>query len=125
MPSDQFHRVEKLTGECEEVRNIGEKDNPAFVNSWVNYNTSTHTKASFYKDKFNRVFLSGSIKSGTVPATIFTLPEGYRPALQVSFSSIDGTGTPSARINVGAAGGVSITSGNNAIVCLDGMSWRV
>ena len=42
-------------------RNIGDAagKNPAFENSWVNYNSSTHETAGFYKDSLSRVWLKG------------------------------------------------------------------
>lgn len=124
MSANQFQRVEKLQGECEQKRYVGTKDNPAFQNSWVNYG-GNHEDAGFYKDKFNRVWLSGSIKNGTVPAVAFTMPVGYRPNGLLNYSSIDGAGTPSARITVIASGQVTIQTGNNAEIGLDGISWRV
>jgi hypothetical protein len=117
-------RVESLRGECEAWREIGEKDNPDFENSWVN-NGATQT-AGFYKDKFDRVWLKGLIKNGTVGAVpAFTLPVGYRPDEAQNFSGIDATGTPSARIFVDTDGHVEIRAGNNGFIGLDGFSWRV
>ena len=124
MSSDQTQRIEKLQGESELTRYVGQKDNPAFQNSWVNFG-GTREDAGFYKDKFNRVWLSGSIKNGTVPATIVTLPAGYRPENLLNYSSIDGTGTPSARLTIDSTGQLAIQAGNNAEVGLDGISWRV
>jgi len=124
MSSDQFQRVEKLTGECELVRYIGQKDNPAFQNSWVNYGTTS--LAGFYKDKFNRVWLTGWIKNGTVGAfAAFTLPSGYRPTDINKHSGIDGAGTPSAQIQIQTNGDVQIVAGNNTLISMDGVSWRV
>jgi hypothetical protein len=124
MSSNQFQRVEKLTGECELIRYIGTKDNPTFQNSWVNFG-SNREDAGFYRDKFNRVWLSGSVRAGTVPSTIFTVPVGYRPTAEVQYSSVDGTGTPSARIIVYTSGNVDVLSGSNTLITLDGISWRV
>ena len=126
MPSDQFHRVEKLTGECEQERVVGQDDNPDFAGTWENYGSTT-APVSFYKDQFNRVWLRGTCKdsTGSPPSTIFTLPEGYRPSKELNYSSIDGTGTPSARIKITAAGVVQCSAGNDSLIGLDGISWRV
>ena len=129
MPSDQFHRVEKLTGECENIRYIGADDNPAFENSWANYGNG-YQNASFHKDKFNRVWLDGVIAGGTVDnsapfSPAFHLPEGYRPQYEKLYDQVDGTRAPSAVIHVDTDGGVSINKGDNTYISLDGISWRV
>jgi len=120
-------RVEELRGECELWREIGQKDNPDFENSWVNYDTGTHALAAFYKDKFNRVWIKGLIKNGTVGLgnAVFTLPEGYRPSERVNYSGIDGTGVPASRIQVYTTGELVVLVGNNGFISLDGFSWRV
>jgi hypothetical protein len=65
--------------------------NAALVNGWDAYTTPvTATRIG------NRVFVSGGIKEGTVTAgtTIFTLPEGYRPAEVVFVPVTQHTATP-------------------------------
>ena len=123
------HRVEKLEGECELWREIGAKDNPSFTNSWVNFGGSDAV-AAFYKDKFNRVWLKGSIKSGTVDSTdpyspAFTLPSGYRPSERVYYSSVGGIGPVSAKTMIDTTGDVNILAGTNTVITLDSISWRV
>ena len=71
------------------------------------------------------MWLKGLVKTGATPSVVFTLPEGYRPKLAVNYSSIDGTGTPSARIEVSIDGRVNILTGNNSFISLDGISFRV
>ena len=56
---------------------------------------------------------------------VFILPIGYKPNLRTNFSSIDGTGTPSARVEINIDGTVNVLTGNNAFIALDGMSFRV
>ena len=107
----------------EDSHEVGATGEPAFQNSWVNFSPSDHETAGFYMDNFNRVWLKGLIKLGS--GTIFTLPKGYRPSLNANYSSIDGTGTPSARIQVYPTGDVRVLSGNNSFISLDGMSFRV
>ena len=105
MPSNQFTRVEKLVGDCEDWQSV------TFENSWVNFNSATHETAQYYKDPFNVVHIKGFVKSGTVDATIFTLPEGYRPALKENFAVIDGTAN-AVRLEVDSAGTVkTLTAG--------------
>ena len=57
---------------------VGEAGEPAFQNSWVNYNG--WGDCAFRKMADGMVLLKGLIKSGNTGATIFTLPVGYRPS---------------------------------------------
>lgn len=129
--SEDWHRF--LTDEFERIGNallverpryIGATNEPAFQNSWVNYGTGTEN-VNYYRDPFDRVHIGGTMASGTVGSVSFNLPPAYRPNNQLRFSSIDGTGTPSARIHVDSNGDVTVQAGNNAYVSLDGHSWRV
>jgi hypothetical protein len=52
---------------------------PGFQNSWVNYGLGEQV-VSFRRDQFGRVYLRGLAKSGTINATMFTLPPGFRPS---------------------------------------------
>ena len=58
---------------------VGTAGNPAFQNGWSNYSPSFYG-AAFYKDRLGYVHLRGMIDDGTMSATAFTLPPGYRPA---------------------------------------------
>lgn len=59
---------------------IGSGGEPAFQNSWVNVGGSYDT-AAFCKIG-GITFIKGSVKTGTLGTTVFTLPVGYRPLLQ-------------------------------------------
>ena len=61
---------------------IGSAGEPAFQNSWVNYETveTNWSHAYFMKDAMGFVHIKGMVKSGSpVTSVIFTLPAGYRP----------------------------------------------
>ena len=118
-------RVVALEAGPEEWHEIGIENNPVFLNAWINYNGATHNTAAFYKDSHNRVWLKGLIKNGSIAGVVFILPIGYKPNLRTNFSSIDGTGTPSARVEINIDGTVNVLTGNNAFIALDGMSFRV
>lgn len=62
---------------------------PTLQNSWVNYDT-TWAPAYYAKDKTGTVSMSGLIKNGTTTSgtPMFTLPEGFRPALQQMFANV-------------------------------------
>lgn len=57
---------------------VGGTGNAPFANGWVNFG-GTNASASYYKDPFGRVFLKGTVKSGTLNSVVFTIPPGYRP----------------------------------------------
>ena len=134
MPSDQFTRVEKLTGECEAWSLVGTTNDYSvtFENSWANYGSVT-APARFYKDKFNVVHIAGQIDTGASGTDAFTLPVGYRPDYLHRFpcdATTSGGG--------GGAGGhafciidtdgtvnCSFTGATITFFVLDGISWRV
>lgn len=105
---------------------IGDAGEPAFTAGWVNYDNNLPSPgaanagrwASFTKDPLGRVMLSGCVKAGTVTATMFTLPVGYRPAVGVSVgvgaSGVAGT------LNIATDGTVNCNPGSNAFTFLDG-----
>lgn len=90
---------------------VGGSGEPSFENSWVNFNAATHQGARFWKDPMDVVHVEGLVKSGTVGATIFTLPTGYRPARTLLYE-ID-TSTGAGRVDVNNAGQVVAVSGGN------------
>lgn len=115
--SDHNHAIT-----VEAWREIGAGGQPAFENSWVNFGGAFQTVA-FYKDPTGRVHLKGLLKSGTVTATAFTLPTGYRPAARAMF--MVNSNAAVGRVDVYADGSVKVEQGNNAWVGLDGISFRV
>lgn len=62
----------------------------AFENSWTNYGDPFAT-AKYWFDRDGNVCLEGSIKSGTITSTAFTLPAGYRPTKQLAIG-VDSNG---------------------------------
>ena len=77
---------------------VGGTGEPSFENSWVNYSVAWST-AGFRIDAEGWVHLKGLVKSGTNGATIFTLPEGYRPQT----SSVGSEYTFAVGLNYGSA----------------------
>jgi hypothetical protein len=65
----------------ETPKNIGDAGQPAFQGTWVNEDPSTLTRARYWKDPMGLVHVEGTIQSGTINTTAFTLPEGYRPGV--------------------------------------------
>lgn len=57
---------------------------PTLINSWVNFGGSEQTAR--YRKIGDMVFMEGLVKLGTGGASIFTLPTGFRPLLNVYFA---------------------------------------
>jgi hypothetical protein len=96
---------------------------PTLAGAWVNFGGSYAT-AGYARDPLGFVWLRGVIKNGAVPLTVFTLPVGYRPALDEIFNGIEGT-NGSCRIDVTQGGAVIVQTGNNAYISLSGIRFRV
>ena len=111
MPSNQFHRVEKLVGECEDWTAV------KYSGSWADV---AGTPVKYYKDKFNIVHLRGAAQSGS--GNIFTLPEGYRPEQDMYFPCAQGGAYGEAYV---ATTGVVNNSVGSGAISLDGVSFRV
>jgi hypothetical protein len=103
------------------------------LDHWTNYNGLSNSTAAFFRDPFGVVHLKGTIRcAGTPipPSIIFTLPSGYRPALQEYFSTPDTSNFISFGVvvlAVSANGNVTFASGNpgaNGALELDGITFR-
>jgi hypothetical protein len=130
MPSDQFHRVEKLTGECENWRYIGQKDNPSFTGTinWSNRGVGSDPLAAFYKDPFNIVRIKGVINTGTNNESAWTLPEGYRPPDDMLFPVLQTGAVEGAYVYVATGGTVTISHSGatgSKDIWLNNISFRV
>lgn len=94
---------------------------PTLLNSWVNYGGGA-AAAGYWKDSMQMVTIKGMVKSGTIGATIFTLPSGYRPIAPVYFV-LDSNGA-FGEAYVDASGNVAVVIGSNAYVHLNNISFR-
>lgn len=101
---------------------IGATGAPAFQSSWVNYGAPL-PPARFYKDAVGAVRLSGTIKNGTINATAFTLPPGFRPANRLLFAVSTNSGAVG-RCDVFANGDVLPSAGTNADFSFDNVTFR-
>lgn len=100
---------------------VGDTGEPAFENSWVNYDPSILASASFSKDAHGVVRLRGCVKSGAFDARIFTLPTGFRVNKVISFvcNSNSAVGT----VNIDPNGAVRPIAGSNEFFYLDNISF--
>ena len=93
---------------------VGETGEPAFANSWVNYDIDNWADARFMKDATGVVHIQGMIKDGTISASLpaFVLPAGYRPIDDLIYATASNNAF--GRISVLANGYVLAVVGNNA-----------
>ena len=107
----------------EDWHEVGDTNEPAFENSWVNFGSGYET-AAFYKDPFGVVHIKGLVKSGTGLVTnVFTLPAGYRPSVVLYFPTASNSAFGMATLL--ANGSVRLDIGSTTWVSLDGISFRV
>jgi hypothetical protein len=59
---------------------------PVLQNGWVVYD-ATYGSAAMYRKVGNIVLVRGLVRNGTVAATIFTLPAGFRPGIRMLFAA--------------------------------------
>lgn len=100
------------------VDNAGQ---PAFLNGWVNFGGGD-TTAAYYRDPFGTVHLKGTLKSGTIGTTIFTLPPGYRPQ-EISFFPA-WSNAAFGGVIIQTTGAVVANNGSNVSFSLDGITFR-
>lgn len=94
---------------------------PAFENSWLNYGGGW-VPAGYYKDPYGVVRLRGLIASGTIGQTAFTLPEGYRPTVNLFLAA--SSNNAFSYVTIAADGRVIPSTGDNTWVSLSGLSFR-
>lgn len=97
--------------------------------TWYNNNFfhnlgSPYEDVTYYKDKENRVHLSGIVETvGSQTGTMFILPSGFRPLGNQVFAQMTNSGNI-IRINVNSTGNVTIQGSLNGWVTMDGISFR-
>lgn len=98
---------------------------PTLLNSWVNYSTDvgTYSIAGYYKDSLGIVHLRGLIKDGTINASAFTLPVGYRPQHRLIISALSANVQGEVRIQADGAV-IPYDPSTDTWVSLDGISFR-
>lgn len=111
--------------QLESPHNVGDAGEPAFLNSWINQDTTVWTALRFWKDPLDMVHIEGAIKNGSpIYSTIFVLPAGYRPALGhtfvITYNGVHG------RVEVAPTGNVSVVDGGAVatLIFLSGISFR-
>lgn len=95
---------------------------PGFQNGWTNFG-APHATAAFRRTHDGAIELKGMVKSGTVGATIFTLPAGFRPAERINVG-VD-SNAAHGRVEIDTTGTVTCQTGNNAWVQLNNIVFRL
>lgn len=90
---------------------------PAFENSWVNYDTLVFYGVRYWKDHAGMVHVEGAVKNGVIGNTVFQLPEGYRPENGLPFPTTTNTGH--GELRVAATGHVVAQSGGTGYFALN------
>lgn len=106
------------------VHLVGGTGEPAFQNAWVNFLAATWSPASFSIDWRGIVRLRGLVSGGVIGAgnAIFTLPVGYRPALNDVYAT--DSNNAHGRLTITSAGLVVAEVGNNAYFSLGGVTFQ-
>ena len=101
---------------------VGDAGEPAFQNSWVNFDAGGTREVSFTK-RNGFVSLRGVMKSGTVNTTAFTLPAAYchDEGGDIAFPVI--AGGAFGFLVIGENGNVKLQTGSNAYVFLYGVTF--
>lgn len=109
--------------EAVDLHVIGGTGQPAFEHSWVDYG-APYSKAAFIKDPAGFIRLTGVIKSGVVGSSAFTLPPGYRPAVDPGPFGVVSNGL-FGRVDVAIDGTVTpISPSSNSSVSLEGIVFK-
>lgn len=90
-------------------------------NSWLPYDFNSNLQPGYRKNVFGFVQLEGVAKSGTINATMFTLPSDYRPPYNHLLVAVANSAV--ARTTIGYDGQVIPTIGNNAYYSLQTMGF--
>ncbi|MBN8466161.1 fibronectin type III domain-containing protein [Corallococcus exiguus] len=96
-------------------------ESPALSSGWVATNPP-RALPGYYRNGQGEVVLVGSIKSGTLGSTAFTLPAGFRPAAELHLPVASGSGTGMVRVTTDGA--VTPLAGSTAEFSLDGVRFR-
>lgn len=92
-----------------------------FLNSWANVGGGNNA-AGYWKDGDGAVHLQGVIGAGSLAASAFGLPQGFRPAGICNFIVM--CNSAPGYVTVDSGGNVTPQSGGNAWLSLEGIVFR-
>jgi hypothetical protein len=94
---------------------------PTLLNGWVNFG-SGYATVGYWKDPQGMVWIQGVVKDGAIPADIFVLPVGYRPAARHIF--VVNTNGLFGRVDVLASGAVRSIFSSNLLLSFGTLAFR-
>lgn len=94
----------------------------AFSNGWTNFGAPYGSFAYYVDYTTGRVYLRGTIKSGTIASPATTIPSQFAPEAQALFQCPSNNALGILSVNVD--GTISPLIGNNTSFSVDGISWR-
>lgn len=104
---------------------VGAPGEPQYTNGWTAVGSSEGGIA-FYKDSYGIVHIQGNAKhSGASATSVFTLPPGYRPAVDLFFPAFAGGAAPVASVDVEPNGLVTVFPTATSYIGLSAISFRV
>lgn len=96
-----------------------------YATNWSDFDATTYEGGGYYK-RDSRVYLQGLVKKSVALAAsdvIATLPAPYRPTRRRPFIVISNGAI--GRVDVRTDGTITVETGNNTYVSLEGISYRV
>ena len=126
---DRNHLINTNGGTLNCFNNYTTKDDwqtPALQNGWLAFGSNDQAP-QFMKDLTGRVWLRGTIKSGspfTSGSTILSIPAGFRPGKTLEFPVYTSSGLGSVQVEFSQGDMQVLTLPGNALLSLNGISWK-
>jgi len=101
---------------------VGDPDEPAYTGTWV---AVAGAPAGYRISPDGTVSLCGTVTTGTYGTSVFTLPVGYRPTVEVELAAVVSSSTSPyvGRVVVTTAGLIVPSGAGTPRVCLAGLRW--
>lgn len=117
---EQVAELQRAASNVTPWRRVGASGQPAFTNSWVNFDPSATTfeRAAFRKIG-DIVYIRGLVASGSLANAVFVLPTDCRPPKTLVFQSICSSVATVARLDIDAVGNVLAQSGANGFFSIN------
>jgi hypothetical protein len=116
-----FSELKKIANSLGVVYEPEDWNTPSLINSWADAGTDP----GYYIDPFRRVWLKGTLGTGTSGTVAFNLPVGYRPPQDMYFPVLLAGAVAGGYVLIDTGGDVYITRGAAADATLNGISFRI
>ncbi len=98
--------------------------NVPFTNGWLNTGAGQRN-AGYCITSEGLVILVGSINGGTIGLPAFTLPAAYSPPASILIAVASATAPSTSFVQIASGGNVTVTTGDNTAITLDGISYQI